>query len=316
MSLAIRVATMQVITVPPEGQTRPDKAAADRSVIGALSRAAARTGADFGYLLQTAMRESSLNPNAQASTSSASGLFQFVDQTWLGTLKQHGTEHGLATYADAITMGSDGRFQVADPGLRQEILALRKDPEVSATMAGEMTQDVRQTMESSLGRSVTGGELYAAHFMGPKGAIKLIKAAEATPHASASTLFPEAAQANRHMFYTRNGDERSVASVMTALTCKPNCDPALMLADAQRAGAAALTIVADANPHEALRGAISDIAAPTVKTGGVSTVLANAAFILAPVMVQLLSALDPMPSLAKDPLDPTTRTLRRTVADI
>src|SRR5258708_6527673 len=255
MGLAINVATMQVTTVAPEGQTRPDKTAADRSVVGALSRAAQRTGADFGYLLQTAMRESSLNPNAQATTSSASGLFQFVDQTWLGTVKQHGTEHGLANYADAITMGSDGRFQVADPSLRQEILALRKDPEVSATMAGEMTQDVRQTMESALGRPVTSGELYAAHFMGPKGAIKLIKAAETTPQASASTLFPEAAQANRHIFYTKNGDERSVASVVTALTCKPNCDTAAMLAEAQTQTVPALaTRLADANPHEALRG--------------------------------------------------------------
>ncbi len=316
MGLAICAATMQVTTVAPEGQTRPDKTTADRSVIGALSRAAARTGADFGYLLQTAMRESSLNPNAQASTSSASGLFQFVDQTWLGTVKQHGTEHGLANYADAITMGSDGRFQVADPGLRQEILALRNDPEVSATMAGEMTRDVRQTMESALGRPVTSGELYAAHFMGPKGAIKLIKAAAATPHASASVLFPEAAQANKRIFYTKNGDERSVASVVTALTCKPDCDAASMLADAQTAAMPARLAMADANPHEALRGAIADIATPTAKTGGISTVLANAAFVLAPVMVQLLSSLDPMPSLAKDPLDPTTNTLRRKSVDI
>ena len=76
---------MQAITVAPEAQARPDKTASDRSVIGALSRAAARTGADFGYLLQTAMRESSLDPNAQAPTSSAKGLFQLpktVGRRW------------------------------------------------------------------------------------------------------------------------------------------------------------------------------------------------------------------------------------------
>ncbi len=306
---------MRLTTFPPEGQTRPDKTAADRSVIGALSRAAERTGADFGYLLQTAMRESSLNPNAQASTSSASGLFQFVDQTWLATVKQHGSEHGLGNYADAITMGSDGRFQVADPSVKQEILALRTDPEVSATMAGEMTQDVRQTMESALGRQVSGGELYAAHFLGPKGAIKLIKAAAATPQASASILFPEAAQANRRIFYTKNGEERSVASVATALTCKPNCDVSSMLADAQTGAAPALAL-ADANPHQALRGAIADIATPTAKTGGVSTVLANAAFVLAPIMVQMLASLDPLAALAKDPLDSTVSSLHRTTSDI
>src|SRR5262249_29884519 len=147
-----------------------------------------------------------------------------IEQTWLATVKQHGSEHGLGNYADAIQMGNDGRFHVADKGVRQEILALRQDPEIAATMAGEMTNDVRATMESALGRPVTSGELYAAHFLGPKGAIKLIKAAEATPQASASALFPEAAQANRKIFFTKNGDERTVASVVTALTCKPDCD--------------------------------------------------------------------------------------------
>jgi hypothetical protein len=284
-------------------------------VIGALRNAAQRTGADFGYLLQTAMRESSLDPKAQAATSSASGLFQFVEQTWLGTVKQHGSEHGLGNYADAISMGSDGRFHVADPSVRQEILALRQDPEVSATMAGEMTNDVRQTMESALGRQVSSGELYAAHFLGPKGAIKLIKAAESTPQASASTLFPEAAQANRRIFFTKNGDERSVSSVMTALTCKPDCDTSAMMADAQTASTPATPrtraalAVADANPHEQLRGAISDVT-PTARSGGVATTLANAAFILAPVMVQLLSALDATPALAGDATDFAAPSLR------
>ena len=306
--------TMRLITVPPEGQLRPTLPATDSSVIGALSRAAERTGADFGYLLQTAMRESSLNPKAQAPTSSASGLFQFVEQTWLGTVKQHGSEHGLSNYADAISMGSDGRFHVADRAVRQEILALRQDPEVSATMAGEMTNDVRQTMESALGRSVSGGELYAAHFLGPKGAIKLIKANEATPQASAAALFPDAAQANRRIFFTKDGDQRSVAAVVTALTCKPNCDAAAMLADAQPTPTPAAMALADANPHQQLRGAIAEFT-PTPRSGAASTVLANAAFILAPVMVQLLSSLDPMSALAKDPSDATVGTLCRSSVD-
>jgi hypothetical protein len=312
---------MQVITVAPDAQARADKTASDRSVIGALSRAAERTGADFGYLLQTAMRESSLDPNAQAPTSSAKGLFQFIEQTWLGTVKQHGSEHGLGNYANAISMGSDGRFEVADPSVRQAILALRQDPEVSATMAGEMTNDVRQTMESALGRQVSSGELYAAHFLGPKGAIKLIKAAEATPQASASDLFPEAAQANKRIFFTKDGSQRSLASVVTALTCKPDCDTSAVLAEAQTVAAPATSLMADASVSPAatpaspapLRGAVSDVAPPT-GVRGLSTVLANAPFIMAPLMVQLLSALDPMPSLANDLRAPTADSLRRTTS--
>src|ERR1700761_993033 len=99
---------------------------ADRSsVVAALKTAAAATGSDFHYLLGTAMRESSLKPNAQSSTSSATGLFQFVDQTWLGLVKEHGAQHGLANYAAAISKDGDGRYH-ADTQSRQSILALRK----------------------------------------------------------------------------------------------------------------------------------------------------------------------------------------------
>ena len=78
-------------------------AATDTSaVVAALKSAAAATGSDFHYLLGTAMRESSLKANAQSSTSSAAGLFQFVDQTWLGLVKTHGAKYGLGLLAGAI----------------------------------------------------------------------------------------------------------------------------------------------------------------------------------------------------------------------
>src|SRR6476646_11882530 len=53
-------------------------------VTGAIRDAARVTGAGFEYLLNTALRESNLNPSAKAKSSSATGLFQFIDQTWLG----------------------------------------------------------------------------------------------------------------------------------------------------------------------------------------------------------------------------------------
>src|SRR5207249_4015846 len=71
-------------------------------VTGAIRDAARVTGAGFEYLLNTALRESNLNPNAKAKTSSATGLFQFIDQTWLGTIKQSGAALGYGKYADAI----------------------------------------------------------------------------------------------------------------------------------------------------------------------------------------------------------------------
>ena len=61
------------------------------------------TGTSFEYLLATAKMESNFNPTAGASTSSARGLFQFIDQTWLGTVKEAGAQLGYGKYADAIS---------------------------------------------------------------------------------------------------------------------------------------------------------------------------------------------------------------------
>src|SRR5437868_12686071 len=84
-------------------------------VTSAIRDAAKVTGAGFEYLLNTALRESNLNPNAKARSSSATGLFQFIDQTWLATMKQSGAALGYGKYADAITKTSSGRFVVNDP---------------------------------------------------------------------------------------------------------------------------------------------------------------------------------------------------------
>lgn len=184
---------------------------ADR-VVAALKSAAAATGSDFHYLLGTAMRESSLKPSAQSSTSSAAGLFQFIDQTWLGLVKQHGAQHGLGNYAAAISKNADGRYH-AETGSKQSILALRKDPETAALMAGEYAKSTQGTMRASLGREVCGGELYAAHFLGPDAACKLIKAAGNDPTASAAALFPQAASANKSVFFHEGGAPKSVREV-------------------------------------------------------------------------------------------------------
>jgi soluble lytic murein transglycosylase-like protein len=53
------------------------------NVTGAIRQASRLTGASFDYLLATAQVESGFNPNSAASTSSARGLFQFIEQTWL-----------------------------------------------------------------------------------------------------------------------------------------------------------------------------------------------------------------------------------------
>ena len=187
-------------------------------VAGAIRDAARSTGASFDYLLTAARIESNLNPAAQATTSSATGLYQFIDQTWLATLKSAGPAHGYGQYANAITQGPDGRYEVADPNMRAAIMRLRSDPAVSATMAGAFTQTNAAQLAGALGRQPSEGELYIAHFLGSEGAAKLIGAMKSQPDANAAQLFPQAAAANPGIFVDKSGQPRSVSEVYTTLT--------------------------------------------------------------------------------------------------
>src|ERR1700691_1733952 len=109
---------------------------AGSAVTGAIQQAAQATGTSFQYLLATAQVESGLNPQAGAATSSARGLFQFIDQTWLATMKQSGAALGYGQYAAAITKTASRHYQVTDPAMRSQILKLRNDPMANAAMAG------------------------------------------------------------------------------------------------------------------------------------------------------------------------------------
>jgi len=181
-------------------------------VVSALKNAAAATGSDFHYLLGTAMRESSLKPDARSHSSSAAGLFQFVDQTWLGLVKEHGTAHGLSSFAAAITKDANGRYH-ASGEMKDAILSLRNDPNISALMAGEYAKSTEGQLKASLGRPVCGGELYAAHFLGPDAACKLIRLAGSDPNTSAAAQFPHAASANKSVFFHADGAPKSVREV-------------------------------------------------------------------------------------------------------
>ena len=189
-------------------------------VTGAIRDAARATGAGFEYLLNTAIRESNLNPNAKAKTSSATGLFQFIDQTWLGTMKQSGAAHGYGKFADAITRTPSGRYTVADPAMREKVFALRKDPAANAVMAGEFANANAKVLNDRLGRKPTDGELYMAHFLGASGAARFIRAAEANPNGKAAALFPRAAHANNSIFYDKSGSARSLKQVYAGLVTR------------------------------------------------------------------------------------------------
>ena len=192
------------VAFPGSGQERIEKA---------FQTASATTGASFDYLVKTAIRESNLNPAAKAKTSTAAGTFQFIESTWLETLKEAGGRFGLDKYADKIERTSGGKYFVRDSETREQILNLRHDPEVSAVMAGALTQKNSKTLENFLGRKPSDGELYIAHFLGAAGAKRLIGLAESRPDATASSYFKAQAKANKPIFYNANGTPRSADAV-------------------------------------------------------------------------------------------------------
>jgi len=232
------------------------------TVAGAIRQASAATGTSFNYLLATARVESGLNPQAGASTSSARGLFQFIDQTWLGTMKQSGAELGYGRYAAAISRTASGHYQVTDPQMRSEILKLRNDPTANAVMAGAFTRANADILSKKLGRAPSEGELYIAHFLGAGGASRLISAAESNPNANATQYFPNAANANSSIFFDRStGVARTLAQVRNVLTARYDVAARAGPADsAQTAQAAQTTLPSSA--RTAPRAVIATVGAP------------------------------------------------------
>ena len=193
---------------------------AGNRVTNAIAMASRRTGVDFGYLFGQAKIESSLNPTARAATSSATGLYQFIDQSWLAVVNDHGSEYGLGWASDAISRGSNGRYYVSDPELRQQILDLRKHPETASVMAAEHAADNKAYLEQRLGREAEPVDLYLAHFLGVGGASKFLSVHDRAPDATAASLFPAAARANRSIFYDRAGNARSFADIRERFAAK------------------------------------------------------------------------------------------------
>lgn len=180
----------------------------------AIARASEKTGVDFQYLLAQAKLESSLDPGARASTSSAAGLYQFTQGTWLETLGRHGAEHGM----DWVNSVIDGG-RISDPGTRAQVMGLRYNADVSSMMAAELAADNKAELTTQLGREPDAAELYMAHFLGIAGAGKFLSALQTDPSQSAAAILPKAAAANRGIFYA-GGSPRSVGAVMDLMRGK------------------------------------------------------------------------------------------------
>lgn len=133
---------------------------ASSDVQSAITSAAAATGVNPQLLAAIAAKESNFKANAKASRSSATGLFQFTNSTWMDTIKKNGAKYGINTNGMS----------------NAEILALRNDPRISALMGAELVK----ANQAITGDTSSGGT-YLAHFLGAGGAKKVLNADPNTP---------------------------------------------------------------------------------------------------------------------------------------
>jgi hypothetical protein len=185
---------------------------APRWLVETILKASEKTGVDPVYMMTLADVESSLLPGAKAPTSSAAGLYQFIDRTWLEVLYMHGATHGFTAAAAAIKMVDDDPVLV-DESQRSWILGLKRDPYLSALMAGELIRDIARELQANGERELTEAELYLAHFFGASSAIRFLAALDENPDASATRLFPRAAKANAGLFSEKAGKKRRSVTV-------------------------------------------------------------------------------------------------------
>jgi hypothetical protein len=172
-------------------------ARAPATIVNAIKTASAKTGVSFTYLMEKAAAESNFNPTVKAKTSSATGLFQFIESTWMDMVNRHGDKYGIDTSQS-----------------RKDLLNLRKDPSIASFMAAEFASDNANYLKQTVGNDVGNTELYFAHFMGAGGASAFLSQHKKNPLSIGADLFPAAARANKNVFYdSKTGQPKTLEQI-------------------------------------------------------------------------------------------------------
>ena len=185
-----------------------------RHLVQTIVRAAREVGTDPELLMAIADKESSFATEVQARTSSATGLFQFIERTWLGVVHKFGAQYGLSKESAVIVYGEDG-WTVPNAEERARILELRREPRLSALLAGEMLKRDAARIAERIGRPLTHGETYLAHFLGPGDAERFMAKVVEQPKSAAAQLLPKPAKSNKTIFFA-NAGRRKVKSLSVA----------------------------------------------------------------------------------------------------
>jgi hypothetical protein len=143
------------------------------NVLAAIQQAASVTGMGIGILMTICNIESNFNPSAKAPTSSAYGLYQFIDSTWTSMVKKYGAKYNITN------------------DMRNDVLA-------QAYMGAFFQAENKAYLQANLGQTPTDTDIYLAHFLGPAGAKSFLRADPNSLAANAVT--PAAARANHTIF--------------------------------------------------------------------------------------------------------------------
>ena len=229
LCIALQVSSGHAQTLPSEMSGNPNEVLVfeqmrvPRWLAETVVRAAQVTNVDPAYMMALADKESSLLPDIKAHTSSAEGLFQFVEGTWVEVLRRYGPKHGYAAEAAAIRL-VQGRPVVSDGQERERILTLRRDPYLSALMAGEMINTHREILSGKVDRDPSFAELYMAHFLGINGVKRFVALLGDKPSKSAREAFPRAAKANRSLFFEKKEAARAKAKALSVAEVQERID--------------------------------------------------------------------------------------------
>ena len=153
-------------------------------VMDAIRSAAQESGIDPHLLAAVAWRESRFDPEARSQRSSAKGLLQFTEGTWLQAIRDYGAQHGAGDYAAAVQTQRSGALGVPDARLRADILQRRSDPVLSAKLAADGMRLQQAAMQHRLGRSLRSADLYLLHVLGPSGSARFLSAVAQHPNQS------------------------------------------------------------------------------------------------------------------------------------